>query len=88
MVFGALKGPKIVAGGNAPGKCVACPPTLKGSHDPNRGTQDRQGIIGIRPFQGRTVLEAISPGALPPATISIPSGDHGGLSGKGLSHSV
>ena len=35
------------------------------------------GITPIRPFQGRALLGARFPGALPPATISIPCGDQG-----------
>jgi hypothetical protein len=42
-----------------------------------RGTQDRRDASRIRPFQGRTLWGARFPGALPPATLSIPSGDQG-----------
>jgi len=43
----------------------------------SRGTQDGRGATHVRPFQGRTLLGAHFPGALPPATLLIPSGDHG-----------
>jgi hypothetical protein len=37
--------------------------------------QARRGTNWIRPFQGRPLWGARFPGALPPATLSIPSGD-------------
>jgi len=42
-----------------------------------RGTQDRREATRIRPFQGRACWRARFPGALPPATVSIPCGDQG-----------
>jgi hypothetical protein len=52
-------------------------PTLKGSYYPQRGAQDRRYATRIRPFQGRTFWGTRFPGALPPATVLIPSGDQG-----------
>jgi hypothetical protein len=43
----------------------------------SRGTQDQCDPTRIRPFQGRVWLGARFPGALPPATLLIPSGDQG-----------
>ena len=79
QVFRALQGHKIVAGGNAPGMRDVRSPTLKGSHflEPRDARPRWHHLVstlsGSGPVGGRF------PGALPPATISIPSGDQGSI---------
>ena len=75
QVFRALQGHKIVAGGSAPGMLEARSPTLKGSHYPE--LWDARAVSqGFDPFRVGP-CGAGFPGALPPATLLIPSRDRG-----------
>jgi hypothetical protein len=68
---------KVNSRGQRPRKAQSSFPTLKGSHSSHCSTQARRNSTRIRPFQGRSSLGTRFPGALPPATESIPYGDQG-----------
>jgi hypothetical protein len=77
----ALKGHKLIAGGNAPGIRNVQFPTLKGSHYSNAGCARPERNLSDSNMEstlsGSDLSMARFPGALPPATEPIPCGGSG-----------
>ncbi len=71
----ALQGHYIVAGGNAPGRLTRKPTDPGGVVETWVEAPSTVTTSLLRPFQGRAWWARPFPGALPPATLSIPFGD-------------